>query len=121
MQFHSQQRSRTCVALASAAAFAVGAMLGIHEAKGQISPPVAAPGDTTRTPPEKIVPPLGSGTRIPNAPPGSLSDTLSRQDGVITPPTGIDPEIQKTPPAEGKMRIIPPPGSQGNPSTMQPK
>jgi len=120
-QTHSPQRSRTKRSLAAASVYVLGAFLAVHQAEGQVSPPAAKPGDPTRTPPEKIEPTPAPGAPVPNAPPGSLSDTLSRQEGVITPPKGVDPEMQKAPPADGKMRVIPPPGSPGNPSNVEPK
>jgi len=104
-----------------ASVYVLGALLTLHHAGAQVSPPAAKPGDPILTPPEKIEPTPAPGAGSPNAPPGSLSDTLSRQEGVITPPKGIDPEMQKAPPADGKMRVIPPPGSPGNPSDVQPK
>jgi hypothetical protein len=50
-----------------------------------------------------------------------LSDKLHRQDGVIRPPSGIDPEMTQTPPATGKMPVIPPPGTPGGVQGVDPK
>ena len=60
----------------------------------------------------------------PSIPPagGGLSSDLNRSGGVITPPTGIDPEIKQTPPETGaKMPIIPPPGTPGGNPAIKPK
>ena len=44
-------------------------------------------------------------------PKGSLSHKLSKSDGVIRPPTHVDPEIQVKPPPHGRARkpVIKPP------------
>ena len=53
---------------------------------------------------------------------GSLSSDLNRSGGVITPPSGIDPEIKQTPPPTGaKMPVIPPPGTPGGNPVVKPK
>ena len=53
---------------------------------------------------------------------GTLSSDLNRSGGVITPPTGIDPEIKQTPPPTGStMPIIPPPGTPGGNPAVKPK
>jgi hypothetical protein len=60
----------------------------------------------------------------PGVPPatGTSSSDLNRSGGVITPPTGVDPEIKQTPPATGStMPIIPPPGTPGGNPTVKPK
>ena len=88
--------------------------------------PVPGPLATVRCAP--VVPPNADlGTR---APPGqttgqsreSLSDRLAQSDGVMCPPSSIDPQMHKDPPAaEGKMPVIPPPGSPGGDPTVRPK
>ena len=52
-----------------------------------------------------------------------LGDALSRSDGVIRPPAGVDPEMQKPTPdlSAGNMPVIPPPGSPGGNPNVQPK
>jgi hypothetical protein len=42
-----------------------------------------------------------------------LSDKLDRSDGVIKPPSGVDPEMTQAPPATSRksMPVIPPPGA----------
>jgi hypothetical protein len=51
----------------------------------------------------------------------SLSEKLAESKGIICPPAGIDPEMQKAPPTGGAIRIIPPPGTPGGDPTVQPK
>ena len=54
----------------------------------------------------------------------TLSERLHRSDGVIKPPSGIDPGMQvapKDPNAGSNMPVIPPPGSPGGDRSIQPK
>lgn len=89
--------------------------------------PPPAPGDPLRTIPEKMEPNSSSENDqrpvAPKAPPGSLSDKLGKSEGVIQPPSGVDPKMHVPPPAgsQGKMPVIPPPGSPQNPSPVIPK
>lgn len=55
-----------------------------------------------------------------NAP---LSKKLDRNEGVLKPPQGIDPEIHQQPPAKtgDKMPVIIPPGEPGGDQSIQPK
>lgn len=83
-------------------------------------------------PPEKGVPPqpapLGraapDGSASTGAGPGDARES-GREGigGVIVPPTGIDPGIQvpAPDPTPGTTRVIPPPGTPGNPSPVIPK
>jgi hypothetical protein len=49
------------------------------------------------------------------------SERLARTDGVICPPSGVDPKIASPPPGGGKTPVIPPPGSPGGDPTVRPK
>lgn len=63
-------------------------------------------------------------TNAPASPqPGSLSEKLDRSEGVIKPPAGVDPDIQKPAPAPNPslMPVIPPPGEPGGRQDIQPK
>ena len=52
----------------------------------------------------------------------ALGDRLAKSDGVLCPPSGIDPEIRApTPENSGKMPVIPPPGSPGGNPNLRPK
>ena len=52
-----------------------------------------------------------------------LSEKLDRSGGVIHPPNGVDPGISQAPPAIGSHStpVIPPPGSPGGKSGVNPK
>ena len=75
-------------------------------APSKLSDPNARPGATT-----------GQG-QSDSAP---LSDRLAAGNGVLCPPTGVDPEIRAPTPDAGKMPVIPPPGSPGGDKSVQPK
>jgi hypothetical protein len=46
---------------------------------------------------------------------------LAKSDGVLCPPSGIDPEIRMPTPDTGNTPVIPPPGSPGGDPTVRPK
>jgi hypothetical protein len=50
-----------------------------------------------------------------------LSRQLAESKGVICPPPHVDPEIRKPAPGGGTMPVIPPPGSPGGNSQVEPK
>ncbi|MBS0233827.1 MAG: hypothetical protein JSR99_10105 [Proteobacteria bacterium] len=52
-----------------------------------------------------------------------LSKKLDKNEGVLKPPRGIDPEIHQQPPARtgDKMPVIIPPGEPGGDQSVQPK
>lgn len=92
-------------------------------------PEVPAPTDPRRAIPEKVAPPDNA---IPSSPAPSTggsgsgdtpSDHLGRSDGVIRPPTDMDRDIYVPAPVPdpGTTKVIPPPGSPGNPSNIRPK
>jgi hypothetical protein len=65
----------------------------------------------------------GAENQAPKLPPSdeNLSRRLDRNDGVIKPPGGVDPEMHiapKDPNAGGSMPVIPPPNGKGQ---VQPK
>jgi hypothetical protein len=52
----------------------------------------------------------------------SLGKKLNRTDGVLHPPQGIDPGVALPPPSTGSnMPVIPPPGTPGGNSAIEPK
>ncbi|HEX4894092.1 MAG TPA: hypothetical protein VFV47_12445 [Hyphomicrobiaceae bacterium] len=81
----------------------------LSPAWGQTSGP--DPADPKRAPAEKM------------QPPESLSEKLSESEGVIRPPEGVDPDIKVPAPVPnpGTTKVIPPPGSPGNPDQSRPK
>ena len=51
-----------------------------------------------------------------------LGDKLAKTDGVLCPPSGVDPEMHApAPDAGGNTPVIPPPGSPGGDPTVRPK
>jgi hypothetical protein len=96
------------VGFVAASAFAVAAQAG---AAAENEP---AAKSSRRTVPEAASPGSG-GSAEP------LSDKLHRQDGVIRPPSGIDPEMTQKPPPVGKTPVIPPPGTPGGEPGVDPK
>jgi hypothetical protein len=50
-----------------------------------------------------------------------LADKLNKSEGVLCPPSGIDPEIRAPTPESGNTPVIPPPGSPGGDPNVRPK
>jgi hypothetical protein len=105
------------------------ALSGASHAQAPLSPATppaqtAPPAPATSTecappPPRGTVAPQGSTTGQATEP---LGDRLAKSNGVLCPPTGVDPEMRApTPDAGGRMPVIPPPGSPGGNPNVQPK
>jgi hypothetical protein len=69
-------------------------------------------------PSERLLPPRDG---APVTTGENLSDKLARTDGVICPPSNLDPEIRLPTPDAGRTPVIPPPGSPGGDPTVRPK
>jgi hypothetical protein len=71
-----------------------------------------APPNAPSPPPEKIAPTNGN-----------LSNRLSQQKGMVTPPANVDPGMTVRPPQNGSNTtpVIPPPGSPGGNRSVVPK
>ncbi len=50
-----------------------------------------------------------------------LGDRLAKSNGVLCPPTGVDPAIRAPTPEGGNTPVIPPPGSPGGNPNVRPK
>lgn len=51
-----------------------------------------------------------------------LGDKLAKSDGVLCPPSGVDPDMHAPAPStDGSMPVIPPPGSPGGDPLVKPK
>ncbi|MEK9285519.1 MULTISPECIES: hypothetical protein [unclassified Bradyrhizobium] len=50
-----------------------------------------------------------------------LGDKLAKSEGVICPPSGVDPEMHAPAPDGGNTPVIPPPGSPGGDPNVRPK
>lgn len=81
--------------------------------------PEKAPLSEHRDP--KACAPRSETTGQNNAQDKALSDKLAQSDGVICPPSGVDPEIKMQAPETGRTPVIPPPGSPGGDPTIRPK
>jgi hypothetical protein len=81
----------------------------------QAKPPPAI----ENAPPDKIGEPLSTGT----VGGFTLSDELNKSEGVIKPPSGVDPAMQVPAPESnpGSTIVIPPPGEPGGNQDIQPK
>jgi hypothetical protein len=51
----------------------------------------------------------------------ALGDKLAKSNGVLCPPSGVDPEMRAPTPDTGNTPVIPPPGSPGGNPNIQPK
>ncbi len=69
-------------------------------------------------PQQGTIAPEGSTTGKAGEP---LADKLARSNGVLCPPTGVDPEIRAPTPDTGNTPVIPPPGSPGGDPNVRPK
>jgi hypothetical protein len=69
-------------------------------------------------PPQHSAWPEGTTTGQSSEP---LGDKLARSDGVLCPPSGVDPEIRAPTPDTGNTPVIPPPGSPGGDPNIRPK
>jgi hypothetical protein len=85
------------------------------------TPPAAPAGNCA---PMRPVPPRGTvapedSTTGQRAEP--LGDKLAKSDGVLCPPSGVDPEIRAPTPDTGNTPVLPPPGSPGGDPNLRPK
>ena len=69
-------------------------------------------------PPRGTIAPEGSTTGQVAEP---LGDKLAKSDGVLCPPSGVDPEIRAPTPDTGNTPVIPPPGTPGGDPNVRPK
>jgi hypothetical protein len=86
----------------------------------------AVPAPNTNCAPMQPVPSQGTGAPPAGTTTGQraaepLGDKLAKSDGVLCPPSGVDPEIRAPTPEGGNTPVIPPPGSPGGDPTIRPK
>ena len=104
-------------------------LMAVPGVAGAQAPPVPATPSAQAAPangcaPMQPLPPHGTA-----APEGTttgqrgelLGDKLARSDGVLCPPSGVDPEIRAPTPDTGNTPVIPPPGSPGGNPNLRPK
>ncbi|WP_072395231.1 hypothetical protein [Hyphomicrobium sp. CS1GBMeth3] len=82
-----------------------------------------APPEVMEPPNENPVPPADPGTNAGRAEKPPLTKELKENEGVLEPPRGVDPGIEKAPPEDfkGKTPVIPPPGEPGGNQDRQPQ
>jgi hypothetical protein len=104
-------------------------------AAGAQQPPKAATPSQQTAPPALVqstncAPMTPNGSTVPEGSAGStvgraanepLGDKLAKSDGVMCPPSGVDPEIRAPTPDAGTTPVIPPPGSPGGDPSVRPK
>lgn len=96
----------------------IAAVLGL--AAGCLIPNLAFSADPTPQTPPQTVPQAGQGTGSGSSEP--LGDRLDRSNGIIRPPAGVDPGLTQPPPQSGsRTPVIPPPGTPGGKSDLNPK
>jgi hypothetical protein len=89
-------------------------------AAASIASAAAQPGQPNLAAPDRNCPPE-TRQNTPGTDSGaSLSDKLAESRGVICPPE-VDAAIAQKPPAEGTIKVVPPPGSPGGDPSIQPK
>jgi len=88
------------------------------------SAPTAPAASGSNCAPTQPVPPRGTirpETSTTGQAAEPLGDKLAKSDGVLCPPSGVDPEIRAPTPEGGNMPVIPPPGSPGVDPNVRPK
>jgi hypothetical protein len=82
---------------------------------GSLASPIAAQAPPSSQIPEKIQPPLSP------PPKNGGKEEFKREDGVIRPPSKIDPEMEAKPRDGSRTPVIPPPGTPGGDENVHPK
>jgi hypothetical protein len=74
---------------------------------------------TRAVPQDGTIAPRGNATTGQASEP--LGDRLAKSDGVLCPPSGVDPQMHAPTPNGGSIQVIPPPGSPGGDPMVRPK
>ena len=99
-------------------------------AVAQAPPAPATPPQATAPPSPQRAAGCAPSDRLTTTPDGTttgqsrepLGDKLAKSDGVLCPPSGVDPDMHAPAPStDGAMPVIPPPGSPGGDPTVRPK
>jgi hypothetical protein len=97
-------------------------LLGTGVAAAQTAPAPPGAGNPSSAAQAPCAPGTGSGGTVGSGGTSpTLSDKLASSNGVICPPTNVDPEMQKPAPGGGRMKVIPPPGGPGGDQSTVPK
>jgi hypothetical protein len=94
---------------------------GIAAAQTPSIPPASPPAQAAPSGPPACSPNAGSSTDASGQSNSNLSDRLASQNGVICPPTDVDPQMRVPPPGGGRMLVVPPPGAPGGDPNTVPK
>jgi hypothetical protein len=97
----------------------VGLIMGLCSLGPSLAQTSAAP--SPGEPPSDKSQPQDPGSTGSTCPGPTLSDRLSRCDGVIRPPSSLNPDNTIEPPDTGTTPVIPPPGSPGGDRRIDPK
>jgi hypothetical protein len=94
--------------------------LGAAAQTGAPDDPNRPRDETTQAPDPRQDPRSTSATARPGE---NLSERLERTEGVIRPPSDLNPDVRARPPVAdpGTTRVIPPPGEPGGNQLLQPK
>ena len=119
-------RTKPKLILAAALIAASGSAIAQAPPAPATPPQATAPPSPQRTAdctpqdrPNRATTPDGTTTGQSREP---LGDRLAKSDGVLCPPSGVDPEMHAPAPStDGAMPVIPPPGSPGGDQTVKPK
>lgn len=104
-------------------------LAGLGAAYAQAPPAPATPMERTAAPAPQhsanCTPAPSRGNMAPNTTVGqgnhTLGDQLARSNGVLCPPSDVDPAMRAPTPNTGTTPVIPPPGSPGGNPNVQPK
>jgi len=112
----------SCILIAASGVASAQAPPGPATPPAQTAPPAPLrSGDCMPmrpVPPRGTVAPEGTTTGQSGEP---LGDKLAKSNGVLCPPSGVDPEIRAPTPETGNTPVIPPPGSPGGDPNLRPK
>jgi hypothetical protein len=98
--------------------------VGVLAASAQSPPQTSQPDPKACAPGERLEPP-GPRQQSPSDTTGQAdsnpSERLRRTDGVLCPPSNVDPQIRTPAPDSGTLKVVPAPGTPGGKSDVRPK
>jgi hypothetical protein len=102
------------------------ALSGAASAQAPISPTTPPAQTATPAPSRDCAPVTPRGTVAPERSTTGqatepLSDKLAKANGVLCPPSDVDPQMRAPTPDAGNTPVIPPPGSPGGNPNVRPK
>jgi len=98
--------------------------VGVLAASAQSPPQTSQPDPKACAPGERLERP-GPRQQSPSDTTGQAdsnpSERLGRTDGVLCPPSNVDPQIRAPTPDAGTLKVVPAPGTPGGKSDIRPK